>query len=70
MREAWMRPAVPIRGTLAAKILQQSRQRHTLAGRATDPLRNILDRLPLQNCSQAAVYALCQGLLEHAPEVR
>jgi hypothetical protein len=64
-----MRPAVPIRGTLVAKILQRSRERHTPAGTGTNPLSNILDRLPLQYCSQAAVFALCQGLLESASSV-
>jgi hypothetical protein len=64
-----MRPAVPIPGTLAAKILKRLRQRHTLAGTGTDPLRNVLDRLPLRIRSQAAVFALCQGLLERASGV-
>jgi hypothetical protein len=64
-----MRPAVPIRGTLAAKILQRLRQRPTLAGAAADPLRNVLDRLPRQNRIHAAVCALCQGLPECASKV-
>jgi hypothetical protein len=59
-----VRPAVPIRGLLAAKILQPWRPRPTPTGTRTDPLRNVLDGLPLRIRIHAAVCALCQGLLE------
>jgi hypothetical protein len=66
----WMRPAVPVRGMLVAKILQRLGQRHTPAGTEADPLRNMLERLRLQNRMHTAVCALCQGLLEHTSGVR
>jgi hypothetical protein len=70
IRGAWIRPAVAIRGMLAAKILQRLRQRHTPAGAAANHVRNVPDRLPLQIRIHLVVYALCQGLLEHAAKFR